>query len=71
MFLHEAHKSLTINLKINHTKRLIDFVTHVLQTKLSEKGKRVKTERRGGIIIESASYGVEFVKWYSTAVHKN
>ena len=54
MFLHEAHKSLTINLKINHTKRLIDFVTHVLQTKLSEKGKRVKTERRGGIIIESA-----------------
>lgn len=55
MFLHEAHKSLTINLKINHTKRLIDFVTHVLQTKLSEKGKRVKTERRGGIIIESAN----------------
>lgn len=55
MFLHEAHKSLTINLKINHTKRLIDFVTHVLQTKLSEKGKRVKTERKGGIIIESAN----------------
>ena len=52
MFLNEAHKSLTINLKINHTKRLTDFVTHVLQTKLSEKGKRVKTERRGGIIIE-------------------
>lgn len=63
MFLHEAHKSLTINLKINHTKRLIDFVTHVLQTKLSEKGKRVKTERRGGIIIESANE--EVMGWSS------
>ena len=63
MFLHEAHKSLTIKLKINHTKRLIDFVTHVLQTKLSEKGKRVKTERRGGIIIESANE--EVMGWSS------
>ena len=63
MFLHEAHKSLTINLKINHTKRLIDFVTHVLQTKLSEKGKRVKTERRGGIIIESVNE--EVMGWSS------
>ena len=63
MFLHEAHKSLTINLKINHTKRLIDFVTHVLQTKLSEKEKRVKTERRGGIIIESANE--EVMGWSS------
>ena len=63
MFLHEAHKSLTINLKINHTKRLIDFVTHVLQTKLSEKGKRVKTERRGAIIIESANE--EVMGWSS------
>ena len=63
MFLHEAHRSLTINLKINHTKRLIDFVTHVLQTKLSEKGKRVKTERRGGIIIESANE--EVMGWSS------
>ena len=63
MFLHEAHKSLTINLKINHTKRLIDFVTHVLQTKLSEKGKRVKTERRGGIIIERANE--EVMGWSS------
>lgn len=63
MFLHDAHKSLTINLKINHTKRLIDFVTHVLQTKLSEKGKRVKTERRGGIIIESANE--EVMGWSS------
>ena len=63
MFLHEAHKSLTINLKINHTKRLIDFVTHVLQTKLSEKGKRVKTEWRGGIIIESANE--EVMGWSS------
>lgn len=63
MFLHEAHKSLTINLKINHTKRLIDFVTHVLQTKLSEKGKRVKTERKGGIIIESANE--EVMGWSS------
>ena len=63
MFLHETHKSLTINLKINHTKRLIDFVTHVLQTKLSEKGKRVKTERRGGIIIESANE--EVMGWSS------
>ena len=63
MFPHETHKSLTINLKINHTKRLIDFVTHVLQTKLSEKGKRVKTERRGGIIIESANE--EVMGWSS------
>lgn len=63
MFLHEAHKSLTINLKINHTKRLIDFVTHVLQTKLSEKGKGVKTERKGGIIIESANE--EVMGWSS------
>ena len=63
MFLHETHKSLTINLKINHTKRLIDFVTHVLQTKLSEKGKRVKTERRGAIIIESANE--EVMGWSS------
>jgi len=52
MFLHETHKSLTINLKVNHTKRLTDFVTHVLQTKLSDKGIRVKTGQRGGIIIE-------------------